>query len=98
MKTYFSHINADYWTAKNNAQKLAQVAARQMDHLLINEGVVKDFLNAFEDKIQAINQANKRCKPLELYTWKPEETLHVKIDGVFSMSLYEVKKVYIVRD
>ncbi len=94
-KRFFSHISADHWTAKNKLEEAAHNLAREMDRILVPEHKVQDFLIEFDNKMKELFRANPRCKPLE-FSWhkgyvKEYEEWWIYCDGVFQMSLIEVK-------
>lgn len=95
---YFSRITAIHWTAKNNAQKQAKELAMEMDRHMVEEQVVKNWLQIFELKIYQINLDNPRCKPLKLDVWEKtsyghfmQKDISLCVSDVFQMELFEVK-------
>ena len=94
MKTYFSRITADHWTAKNNLQKAAHKLAHEMDRRLIQEHELTYFKNEFKECAKRLNQQFSRCKPLRFSI----EASHSKggdyvvyCDGVFHMGIFLAK-------
>ena len=64
MKQYF--INATFYVTKNNAHEQAQKISMNYNHCLIDEKRLKDLIESFSRKVDAINKANKRCKDIKL--------------------------------
>jgi hypothetical protein len=92
---YFSRITADHWTAKNKLEEAAKKLAWEMDRHLIPGDKVKEFLGDFEKKMNELYAVHKRCKPLQ-FSWHRGYTKGwaewwIYCDGVFQMSLIEVK-------
>lgn len=93
---FFSHITADHWTAKNKLEEVAKDLALQMDRRLIPTHKVQDYLNEFDLKMKDLYILHKRCKPLA-FSWHRGYTKDwaewwIYCDGVFQMSLIEVKE------
>lgn len=91
---YFSKVTADYWTAKNNAEKEAKIMARNLERRIINGSAEKQkFIDNIKEQVEKINQDNKRCKPLHLSIWTQpinREDCIIDIPGVFTMELFYV--------
>jgi len=101
---YFSRITADHWTAKNKLEAAAHLLAYEMDRKLIPDSDVKEFLELFQHEMNKLCQSFPRCKPLH-FSWhvgysftehdgrnKKWNELWIYYDGVFNMSLFEVKE------
>jgi len=93
---YFSRITADHWTAKNKLEAAAHQLAYEMDRKLIPDHNVKEFLKLFQDEMNKLCMSFPRCKPLH-FSWnkgynKKWNEWWIYCDGVFHMSLFEVKE------
>jgi hypothetical protein len=94
MKTYFSRITADHWTAKNKLEEAAHNLAHEMDRRLIQENELPDYKQEFKDKIDDLNKTFSRCKPLQFSIEKGHFNSNeyaVYCDGVFNMGIYLAK-------
>ena len=94
MKTYFSKISADHWTAKNNLEKEAHKLGREMERRIIPEQELKAFKKELSEKIDNLNKQFTRCKPLSFsihgsYDNSGDYTAYC--DGVFNMGIYLAK-------
>lgn len=94
MKKYFSKITANHWIAKNRLEEAAHKVARDMERRIISGDKVTEFKKEFRDKIDTINSANPRCKPLELdihSAYDDRGDIDIYIPSVFNFSLFLVK-------
>lgn len=95
MAQYFSRITANHWTAKNRLEKAAHDVAKDMDRRLIPGDRMNAFIEEFKAKIDSINKANARCKPLELNIHKDymnRDDIRFYISMVFNFTLFLVKE------
>lgn len=93
---YFSRITADHWAAKNRLEEAAKQLAYEMDRRLILDSELQSFLKEFDRRISELCARFPRCKPLQFshhkgYVDKWNEWW-IYCDGVFQMSLIEVKE------
>lgn len=64
---YFAKITQDYWTLKNKVNEQARKAAKEIDSTLLNSAHDRSvYLLELKKKIDQVNDANPRCKPLFL--------------------------------
>jgi hypothetical protein len=95
MKTYFSRIVADHWSAKNESQKAAHKLAKEMERRIVSQDKVLDFKAEFIDKVTWINKAHPRCKPLHLSIQSDrmdKGDIVFWMDGVFHLDLILAKE------
>ena len=96
MKYFSSRITADHWTPKNNLEKAAHKLAKEMDRRILHHSEVEAFKKEFNDKVKALNEEYKRCKPLRLTierSYYGGGDIDIYCDGVFHMSLFLAKDV-----
>lgn len=94
MKTFFSKITQDHWTAKNNLEKAAHKVAKEMERWIVTNDEVPRFKKDFQEKINALNMEHKRCKPLRFSIEGHQDRngdIAIWCDGVFNMSLLLAK-------
>lgn len=94
MKQYF--ISGTWYQTKNSAHEEAQKMAMNYNHCLIDEKRLEDLIETFKRRIDAINQANKRCKNLKLIYRKFELAEHesqlIAIESNFNLGITPVKR------
>lgn len=100
---FFLRIIDDYWKAKNNAEKEAQVIARELDCTIIEQDDLESIQNQIRDKIHSINNNNPRCKDLKIDFWtsgiysSPSDNDYKIIGGipnVFRLEIIKIKNHY----
>ena len=95
MDQYFFKVTADYWQTQNLLQAEAKTAIRQLDHMLVSENNIDEFISGIYDRITDLNYLHSRCKPLKIekiLTFPKslgEETY--LIPGVTQLTKYMVK-------
>jgi len=94
--TFFSHITADHWCAKNKLEAAAKELAYEMDRKLIRSSNLRNFFSEFNRRIKELEAQYNRCKPLDFHHHKGYTTgwseWWIYCNGVFQMSLIEVKE------
>jgi len=99
MEKYF--IKFDYGVKpKNQAEKAARELALGIDGTLISgAGVASNLLQEIKDEISKINEANKRCADIAIYTWGSDRNAsNISIGGnsnrtgVCYLRIYDVKQ------
>lgn len=96
MKQFFSRITSDHWVAKNNLEKAAHKLAKEMDRRILQHSEVDAFKKEFNDKVKALNEEYKRCKPLRFSiekSYADNGDIAIWCYGVFNMSLFLAKEI-----
>lgn len=63
---YLARIGAEY-TFKNNLSKAIHAYYEELDGHLIPIDQLSKFMRQVKSKIDELNEANKRCKPINIY-------------------------------
>jgi hypothetical protein len=90
---YFSKITSQGNTPKNKLEENAKKLLPQREQLLIDELDLVQWIDDLKDRLDALSQYFKRCKPLT-YHFDNSHIGNDKIftcDGVFTIILYEVR-------
>ena len=92
---YYARVDKDYWTSKNKVEEQVKKLGREMTRRIIMADQADRFVKEFIDKVEEINKANPRCKPLHAY--KPDylppdiHDIFINVDGVTLIELAWVK-------
>jgi hypothetical protein len=91
MNKHFVKITNTY-VPKNKLQEAISEAFKSYDGVLLEKKFKQPFLKELEDYINIINSKFKRCTPAGLEVFSLDKTdTGVYIEGVLSMSIYQVK-------
>jgi len=92
---YYARVDKDYWTSKNKAEEQVKKLGREKTRRIIMTDKVEQFIKEFIDRVEEINKANPRCKPLHAYKadYLPPDNhdIYVIVDGVTHIELAWVK-------
>jgi hypothetical protein len=95
MKMYFSRIVADHWCAKNKSEEAAHKLAHEMERRILTIDQVKAYKEEFKARVNQINAAHSRCKPLNLSIkngYDNRGDIIFWMDGVFHLELILAKE------
>ena len=91
---YFTKVNQDYWTPKNQLHKEAKVLMRSYERKIVTETELLSFVKRIKESFEELNRKYPRCKPLHFYSWtpRPGKDLGIHIDGVTELVIYKVNQ------
>lgn len=93
MNKHFVKITNTY-VPKNKLQEAISEAFKSYDGVLLDKKFKQTFLKELEDSVNIINSKFKRCTPARLGVFSLDKTdTGVYIEGVLSMSIYQVKEL-----